>query len=239
MTSLWSKKENIEFFSEADSFPRPCYQTPAMLVENFDIAMHASGIRSLKYMFDYISSPNYETQYFKIHTRNIPFYEKIEKAFEDTKTCGIRVYRPAQRIINALLPEKFAGEQEIMRTYFSDAVALLSCHAIPVSYEGDCDYAAVFVDDALYFKNTHKKVVLDISAALILKEKGIDVGIESITESCNPSFEIFEDEKYFLHFLDNKTKFMAPTLKEGAIVKSRYDTGNIASFKYKNFLILN
>jgi len=201
--------------------------------------MHASGIRSLKYIFDYISTPDYETQYYKIHKRNIPFYEEIERAFANTKACGVRVYRPPHRIKDALLPQEFAGEAEIMRTYFSDAVALLSCHAIPVSYEGDSDYAAVFGDDALYFEDKHKRVVLDISAALILKEKGFDVGIEAVTETTSPCFEHFGEEKFYLHFVDAKSKFVSPILKEGACVKSRYNNGCVASFEYKNFLVLN
>ena len=235
----WCKDGEIEFFAEADSYPRPCYRTPAMLVENFDIAMHASGARSLKYLFDYYSSPKYELQYLKIHTRNIPFYERVEKAFEGASPCGVRVYRPAHRITEALLPERFAGEKPVMCTYFSNAAALLSCHAIPVSYEGEDDCAVVLGDDALYFKNIHKKVVLDLPAALMLKEKGIDTGIDGMAAAPCPAFELFEKEKVHLGAIADEAQFMDLTLKEGAIVKSRYDTGAVASFEYKNFLVLN
>ena len=236
----WCKDTDIEIFAEADSYPRPCYHTPAMLVENFDLAMHASGVKSLKYLFDYYSSPTYETQYLKIHTRNIPMYEAIETAFDGTVPCGIRVYRPPHRITDAILPERFAGEKPIMHTYFSKAAAMLACHAIPVSYEGDCGCAAVFGDDALYLDNTRQKLVLDRSAALILKEKGIDVGIDTVrTNAATPSFEFFENERVLLQSIDPGIVFTDLSLKSGAVLKSRFDTGTVASFVYRNFLILN
>jgi len=237
--TAWCKDADIEFFAEADSYPRPCYHTPAMLIENFDLAMHASGVKSLKYLFDYYSSPGYETQYLKIHTRNLPLYEKIEKAFERSTPCGIRVFRPPHRITNAILPTPFAGEKPIMRTYFSKAAALLACHAIPVSYEGESDCAVVFGDDALYLDGSAKKTVLDRSAALFLKEKGIDVGFELGKPTDTPMFELFEDEKVLLRSIDPKAPFVDLILKDGATVKSRFDTGAVASFEYQNFLILN
>ena len=235
----WSKQANVEFFAEADSYPRPCYHTPAMLIENFDLAMHASGVKSLKYLFDYYSSPEYETQYLKIHNRNIPLYEKIEAAFQDSTPCGIRVYRPPHRITDAILPEEFAGENPIMRTYFSNAAAMLACHAIPVSYEGKSDCTVVFGDDALYLDDLSQKIVLDRTAALILKEKGINMGFELSTKSHTPMFEIFGGNRVLLKNTDMKTTFWNLKLSEDTIVKSYFDTGAVASFEYKNFLILN
>lgn len=235
----WSKDTGIEFFAEADSYPRPAYTTPAMLVENFDIAMHASGTKSLKYLFDYHSSPRYEQQYLKIHRRNLPLYEAIESEFANATPCGVRVYRPAHRIRNAILPTEFAGEKAIMRTYFSSAAAMLACHAIPVCYDGESDCAMVFGDDAMYLKDTHKKVVLDRSAALLLKERGVDVGIEAVTDAPTPAFEYFEGEKVLLGRINAEATFKDLTLKAGATIHSRYDTNAIASFTYGKFLILN
>lgn len=235
----WCKDSNAEIFAEADSYPRPCYHTPAMLIESFDLAMHACGTRSLKYLFDYYSSPNYETQYQRIHTRNLPLSEKIEKAFAGSAMCGVRVFRPPHRITDAILPKPFAGEKPIMRTYFSKAAALLACHAIPVSYEGETDCAVVFGDDALYLDGSAGKTVLDRSAALILKEKGIDVGFELGEATMPPSFELFENERVLLRDIDPDASFVDLILRDGATVKSRFNTGAVASFEYQNFLILN
>lgn len=236
----WCKNNNVEIFAEADSYPRPCYHTPAMMIENFDLSMHAAGIKSLKYLFDYYSSPIYESQYLKIHERNIPLYEKIENAFQGSNPCGIRVFRPPHRITSALLPEKFAGEKPIMHSYFSKAAAMLACHAIPVSYEGENDCAVVFGDDALFLENTTQKMVLDRSAALILKEKGVDVGFDTVkNDTAPPTFEIFDDEKVLLRGTNDKLEFTDLLPVDGAIIKSRFNTGTVASLEYKNFLILN
>ncbi len=236
----WCKGEEIEIFAEADSYPRACYNTPAMLVENFDIAMHASGIPSLKYLFDYHSSPRYEKQYHKIHCRNLPLYEKLEGAFEGAIPCGVRVYRPKDRLENTVFPEAFVGEEAVMRSYFSKAAALLACQAIPVLYDGESDFAMVFGSDALYFEPKHKKVVLDLPAALLLQGKGIDTGIAKVIGTApQPAWEAFADESVPFKYLGKEAEWKSLALKDGATVQSRYSTGQVASFTYKNFLVLN
>ena len=97
----------------------------------------------------------------------------------------------------------------------------------------------VFGDDALYLKDTHKKVVLDRSAALLLMERGIDVGIDRVTDAPTPAFEYFEGEKILLGRINAEATFKDLTLKEGATVLSRFDTNAVASFAYGRFLILN
>ena len=235
----WAKDTGIEIFAEADSYPRPAYHCPAMLIENFDIAMHASGVKSLKYMLDYYASPQYEEQYLKIHRRNFPLYDKIEAAFNEKTPCGVRVYRPAHRITDAILPSTLVSEKAVMRTYFSSAAAMLACHAIPVAYDGEGDCAMIFGDDALYYTGNPKKVVLDVTAALILKQRGLDVGIESTSPALAPAFELFQNETVRLDRVDPHAAFMDLTLKSGATVQSRFDTGAVASFTYKNLLVLN
>ena len=77
--AAWSRGSGVEVYGEADSYPRPAYQSHANLIECFDIAMQAEGIRDLKYIFDYRSSPTYEQKYYKLHLRHIPLYEHIHK----------------------------------------------------------------------------------------------------------------------------------------------------------------
>ena len=235
----WAKDTGIEIFAEADSYPRPAYHCPAMLIENFDIAMHASGVKSLKYMFDYVSSPQYEEQYLRIHRRNFPLYDRVEAAFDGKAPCGVRVYRPTHRITDAILPSTLVSEKAVMRTYFSSAAAMLACHAIPVAYDGEGDCAMVFGDDALYYTGNRKKVVLDLTAALILKEKGLDVGIAHVSNAPTPTLERFDGEEVRLGQMDPHAAFKDLTLKNGATVQSRFDTGAVASFTYKNLLVLN
>lgn len=236
---VWCKDQEIEFFAEADSFPRPSYHIPASLVEQFDLGMHASGMRSLKYLYDYHSPLEYDLNYHHLHCRNLPFYEQIEKAFEGTRPCGVRLYRPAHRLEEAILPASFAGEKAIMRSFFSTAAAMLSCHGIPLCYEGENDHAAFFGSDAQFFNPNHKKILLDLPAALLLQSRGFDLGIEKWEDAPTPQFEIFGEDRYLLWGLDPTAAFKNLTLKEGAEVQSRFDSGAPASFTYKNYLILN
>ena len=235
----WSKATDIEYFAEADSYPRPAYHCNASLIESFDIAMQASGTRSLKYIFDYYSSPEYEKQYYKIHTRNIPFYKQLKSIFEDTTPCGIRLYRPCHRIKDLTLPNEFIGEKNVMtKSYFSPAATMLSALGIPTVYDGESDFATFFGDDAQYFYNKHKKIVLDLPAALLLKERGIDVGIKNITPSAAPFIEVFQNERVPLFNIET-TEFYDLDLKENAKICSRFDTGAVASYEYDKFLVLN
>lgn len=231
--AVWCKE--IEIFAEADSYPRPCYNTPAMLVENFDIAMQASGIPSLKYLFDYHSSAEYETQYWRIHTRNLPFYEKTAEAFAGATPCGVRVFRPAHRLAEETLPIPFAGEKAVMRRYFSGAAAMLAAHAIPVCYEGAAECAVVFGEDARWLEGA-SRVVLDLPAALLLQKNGADVGLKEVYEAPTPQFEFFGREKVLIQG-DPRGKGLS--LEEGAEVLSRFDNGEVASYCYGKYLVLN
>lgn len=236
----WSKPTDIEHFAEADSYPRPCYHCSASLIENFDIAMQVSGARSLKYILDYYSSPDYEKQYYKIHIRNFPLYEQIEKTFKNSTPCGVRLYRPYRRIKDLTFPEKFIGEKSIMtKSYFSAAASMLSALGIPTCYDGKSDFAAVFGDDALYFENKHRKVILDLPAALILQKQGLDVGIKNISETEAPFIENLKNERVPIFNTEADAKFYNLELKETAKIKSRFDTGAVASFVYDKFLVLN
>lgn len=236
----WSKDSGIEYFGEADSFPRPSFNCNAMLIENFDIVMQALGVKDLKYLYDYVSSPEYEKQYHKIHVRNMPFYDKLENAFKDTEVCGVRLYRPAHRIADITLPDSFIGEKNVMtKAFFSMAASMLAGQGIPTCYDGDSDYCAVFGDDALCFENNHKRVVVDLPAALILQKKGYDLGIKSISSAPVPFIEHFKDEQVQLVYTSANAEYNALELKPEAKIQSTFDTGAVASFEYNNFLVLN
>ena len=232
----WSKDTGIEILAEADSYPRPCYHVPAMLIENFDLAMHAEGVHTLKYLLDYHSSPDYERKYEKIHIHNLDFYDIIEMAYNGKVSCGVRLYRPMHRITDSILPQEYIGQYEVMKRFFSPAAAMLTGLGIPVCYDGESKCAAVFGDDALYFEPNHEKVLLDLPAALLLQERGMDVGITDAKKGSVPSFEFFGDEKTLL--FNARGDFYDVELKEGAKVMSRFNNGAPSCFTYKNFMVL-
>ena len=182
--AAWSRDSGVEVFGEADSYPRPAYQSHANLIECFDIAMQAEGIKSLKYLFDYYSSPTYEQKYYKLHLRHIPLYEHINQAFAGLQDAGVRLYRRFDRVRRTDLGDTFPGEKAVMRGFFGAAPAMLTQLCIPVCYTGTARVGAAFGEDALDIPENEfpEKLILDLPAALLLQEKGLDLGIRSAAE---------------------------------------------------------
>ena len=249
----WCLGSGVEVFAEADSYPRPCYHVNASYIENFDIAMRASGIRSLKYMFDYFSSPGYEKQYLRIHKRNLPFYEQIHSAFADKEPVGVRLFCPMHRIQKARLPETFVGEGELMRLFFSQTAALLTGLGIPVCYTGNAECGAAFGEDVLAIEDisSYKKMILDLPAARLLAEKGIDTGVADVKKAAVPGLEYFAVQRLLLSGIGQgaplaKTGgFYDVQLKEGARAESWFESQDgitVSSYRYHNdtteFLVL-
>ena len=196
------RNEDIEIFNEADSWPRPRYNCPASLIECFDIAMRAQGGQgTLKYIFDYYSLPDNEEGYLRLHERNNPLYEHIEKTFYDKASAGVLVCSSLRTIENATLPSKLGdnsegGEEDVMYRFFSTSASVLTAQSIPVTYDnraGSSDCAIAFGDDAsnIPSENFPKKLILDLPAALIFKKNGVDVGLVSAKAADRPSFESF------------------------------------------------
>ena len=181
--AAWSRDSGVEVYGEADSYPRPTYQSHANLIECFDIAMQAEGVRSLKYLFDYYSGPAYEQKYYKLHLRHIPLYAHIVKTFDGLQDAGVRLYRRFDRIRRADLGDTFVGEKPVMGRFFSSAAAMLTQLCIPVCYTGNATVGAAFGEDVLDIPEDQfpEKLILDLPAAKLLMEKGVDLGIRSVT----------------------------------------------------------
>lgn len=176
---VWCQNSGVEVFAENDSYPRPAYQVSGKLLEGFEMAMQASGVKTLKYLLDYRSTADYEPMYLKLHHRNAPMYAQIRKSFNGLQDTGVRLYRPMRTLASAVLPDTFVGEKAVMRRFFSAAAAMLTQLSIPVCYAGDSEIGAAFGQDAQFIKKLPKKLILDLPAALILQEKGVDVGLRA------------------------------------------------------------
>ena len=198
---VWCRDSGIEVFNENDTYPRPRYHVPASYMECFDLATRASGgMGSLKYLFDYRSTPDYETGYLKIHNRNKPLYRWIEDHFADKTADGVQIYRPMATIRYANLPDTFpatyAAEKDIMRRVFAPEIAMLTQLSIPVRYdEPDTapQYAAAFGDDVSFIPKDRfpENLIIDVPAAKLLMDKGIDVGLNSFEMTAGQGSEIF------------------------------------------------
>jgi hypothetical protein len=257
MESSWTKHEDIEIMAEGDAYPRPRLNCPASFIEGFDTAIRASGCTDgiLKYGIDYTSNADYETGYAKFHERNLGIYADIDRVFGDKKNCGIRVYESMNKISDMVMPTKVNQKVQIENLFFSQASRVLTCNSIPTVHEGDGVCGIVFDENArnLPLSALKNGVILDIAAAEILMDRGIDVGlkkINSLLDNNNSSIVVGKEE----HFIDNDNyiSIIGATvydieINEKAEVLSDMHTskGEIpVSYRYENadgnrFLVLN
>lgn len=206
MESAWTKHEDIEIMAEGDVYPRPRINCPASYLEGFDTAIRASGCTDgiLKYGLDYTSNADYETGYARFHERNTPLYKEIDSTFGDKQNCGIRVYESMKKVSDMEIPTKVNSRVDIQSLFFSQAARTLACNSIPTVYEGDGVCGIVFDENARNLPLTalKKGLILDIAAAEILSERGIDVGLEVVKgplSASSGSLVVGKEE----HFLNN------------------------------------
>ena len=194
--AAWCKNSDIETMAEGDVYPRPRYNVPAALAELFDIAVRADGNAGgiLKYMFDYSSSPSYETGYIERHLKNSDIYKAVEEGFSDKTAIGVRIRKHLLDLAKSRYSAKYE-ENNGHRLLFPAAGETLAAMSIPTSYENEDSVQAVFGDEAIYADpQTFKKgCIIDIPAALILQSRGIDVGLIKIIGKKTCQAEHFTD----------------------------------------------
>jgi hypothetical protein len=249
MESAWTRADDIEIMAEGDAFPRPRTTCPAAYLEGFDTAIRASGCTDgiLKYGMDYYSNVDYETGYARFHERNREIYEKIDRLFASKTSCGVRVYESMKKVADMVMPTKVNQEVNIEHLFFSKAARTLAFNTVPTVYEGEGLCGIVFDENArnLPLKALRRGLILDIAAAEILTERGIDVGIEAIGEATKGECERFleDDNQIWTRGAD----VYALGLKDGVEVLSEVKTplGVLPmSYRYENangnrFLVLN
>lgn len=245
MECAWTKDKNIEIFSEGDVYPRPRTLVPAAYLEGFDTALRAAGCTDgiLKYGMDYVSDPSYETGYSAYHIKNRELYKEIEKHFSDKESVGVRIYEHPQKLSDAV----FCEEESIDNMFFSLCARTLSYNSIPTVYEGQGITGAVFGENARHLPENafDKGLILDIKAAEILSEKGIDTGVSVFSEKTEAgAFETFGNGNRIAAMSANIRKI---TLREDAEILSftEKESERIPmSFRYINkngqrFFVLN
>lgn len=249
MESAWTKKGDIEIMAEGDAYPRPRTLCPASYLEGFDTAIRVSGCTDgiLKYGIDYFSNADYETGYAKFHERNREVYQKIHAMFGEKVHCGVRVYESMKKIADMVMPTKVNKEVNIENLFFSKAARTLAYNTIPTVYEGRGVCGIVFDENArnLPLETLENGLILDIAAAEILMERGVDVGLDSIGEEANGSQEHFINDNN--HILTQNAKIYDIRLKDTAEILSDTETpqGMLpVSYRYENadgyrFLVLN
>lgn len=193
--------DDIEIFSEGDTYPRPRHRTPASYLELYDTALRADGSLNgiLKYALDYVSSPDYERGYEKAHSRNAGLYAGIDDIFSGKEACGVRVYEALNKFADMEIPEKVAGTCAVENAFFSIAARMLSDNSVPSTYAGEGVCGIAFGENVkMVPQDAFKKgLILDVRAAQILMAQGIDTGIASIGKSVDVYEEYFvADDEY-------------------------------------------
>lgn len=189
----WREDDEVEVYAEGDVYPRPRYSVPAAYLELFDTALMASGgfAGIMKYMFDYASSAKYERGYINAHLRNAPQREFIEKYFSDKDAVGVRVWEPMKTIADADYSDREPDEDLIVHQFGSPAASMLGDLSVETTYTGAGRIGIAFGEAARHLppEAFDSPLVLDLPAARILSEKGIDVGLDRVGDFVLPYFE--------------------------------------------------
>lgn len=253
MESAWTRNGDIEIMAEGDAYPRPRINCPASYLEGFDTAIRAAGCTDgiLKYAIDYTSHVDYETGYAKFHERNRGVYSDIDRVFGDKVSCGVRVYESMKKVSNMVMPTQVNGQVDIQDLFFSKAARTLACNSIPTVYDGEGVCGIVFDENArtLPLSALKNGTILDIAAAEILTERGVDVGLRKICSPLKGNGILYEE-----HFLndDNHVSAMGAEIYDIEIDATAEILSDIAvfagkvpvSYRYENangerFLVFN
>ena len=244
MESAWTRFEGIEIFAEGDAYPRPRISCPAAHLEGYDMAVRASGATDgiLKYGVDYASEPGYENGYAIMHGRNKPLYAGIDAHFGGKKNVGIRLYEYHEKAASAELPTLDGVGNRLDHFLFSQAARVLSHNAIPSVYEGTGVTGMAFGENARHLpaEAFGKGLILDVAAAKILQDRGVDVGLVALGGKIHPGEERFADGNHVVMY---DASAYGITVSDKAEVLSTGD-GVPLSYRYENaagqrFLVLN
>lgn len=179
MLASFVQGQGFDLMSEGDVYPRPRYTCPATYLELYDAVTRADGGYTgiLKYMFDYVAGPELETGYLKLHRENEPFLHTVSALFEGGANAGVCVVARPHTMKNAdhdlSAPNPYTPRP-------IDGFMLGSC-GIPTLYRGKGMCYSVFGEGARAHDLSLLKdgTVLDAVSAVILTERGVDVGLDA------------------------------------------------------------
>ena len=229
----WCRDYNpsIEIVAEGDTYPRPRHWVPANYLEQYDMSLRADGNLDgiLKYMLDYTSRADYETGYIDRHIRNSDHYEEIERRFSGKQGVGLNVFEAMLTVGKINFDEKYTPVT-MCRGAHLPTMAQEICvdNSIPTAY-GDSGSASVVFGESAHFltdKAMDRGVILDATAALILHQKGVDVGIRQADLAPTPCGEYFcKEDDVVSCSLDNEGQFYRFSLADTAEVLSQFLIG--------------
>lgn len=172
------RKHGVMSVAEGDAYPRPRHVVPAADLEFYHTVTIADGNFDgiMKYAIDYGSDFDYETGYAKQAEKNKGVYGEIERIFDSKKCVGVYLHEPFDRVERE---SRIANSPESYIIH-SAARKFTNDLSLPICFEAG-GVSIIFGENARGIDKDLLKngVVLDITAAHILQEQGIDVGIRS------------------------------------------------------------
>ena len=202
MEASWNPYPEIELIAEGDVYPRPRLNCAANYLEGFDTALRASGALDgiLRICIDYVSNVGYENGYLKKYLKNKQIYRDIEKHFEGKKHIGIRIYESKNKASVIQNPNALGGKSDMEEVFYSAAARVLAANAIPTVYDGLGVTGIAFGENAyaLSEKCFENGLIIDLLAARILTDRGIDVGINGFGEAIPLKFQYFCDNDNYI-----------------------------------------
>ncbi|MBQ8387454.1 MAG: hypothetical protein IJX46_00830 [Clostridia bacterium] len=231
--------EGFDLMAEGDVYPRPRYTCPASYLELFETAVRADGGYggTLKYMFDYVAGPDFETGYLQLHREDMPFYERLAEFFPKGANAGVKIVFRPHTMKNADLDLSDIKPQSPRP---SDGAIISSC-GIPTVYRGEGVCNSVFGENAREYdlSELSRGTILDSVAAVILTERGVDVGLESYGrhEQKKITYLCTDDPEFRSYITKGQSKMLKATLKPSAepLIYSAEPSGNIPfAYRYEN-----
>lgn len=203
MTASYVNGNGFELMSEGDVYPRPRYTCPSSYLELFDAATRVDGVYDgiLKYMFDYLAGPELEMGYLHFHCRNKPYYEKLSELFPSGANTGVRIIAYPNTFKNADLDISTFS----VRTLCSHNGTMIASCGIPTVYGKDGICSSVFGESARQMDLSHVNdgMIIDAVAAVILTQRGIDVGIENFKGFYKTAVPVISSDPEFVSYIKN------------------------------------
>ncbi|MDD4891929.1 MAG: hypothetical protein PHU85_18570, partial [Phycisphaerae bacterium] len=183
-----------------------------------------------------------EKGYTDRHVRNMRVYEWISEAFDGKQAEGVRVHEEMRKLKAMDLPEAQEGNAQqayVMNTFFSPAQCLLTSNTIPTTYDGNHNLHAAFGANAKFLDAgaLSAGLILDVTAARILADRGVDVGLVDATPAETPGRELFPAYGDRNNLWPGGGAYYALTLKPGATVLSYFraeESEYPAAYTYEN-----
>ena len=245
----WCRAGGVESIAEGDNFPRPRFATPAAYVETFESILRADGKGDgiLKYFWSTYDTFDYEQGYVRATENNRELFGEIERLFSDKDECiGVRPYNVRNMTENAFIDGADKNAlTKCERSLYYPSLNFTAVTSMPTSFERG-RVNILFGENARSISRDELKNgnVIDIVAAKILTERGIDVGITNagqmntagVSGSFSAVFE-YDAEKKSSTAMRGNVRIYDICHADGARVVSHFKIGErfyMGVYEYQN-----